>query len=58
MVGNEEKSKAAATYIDIINITKLRDKLAPINKSTKKVGIGIIIMAMTATISATKDRSL
>ena len=58
MVGKEENSSGVLTYMVIIMMAKDRARLAPMSVSTRAVGRGMIIRAMTATSRPTRARSL
>ncbi len=53
IVGKTEKSKAVFTYMDIMSIKNESDMFIPISVSTRGVGKGTIIRAITTTIKNT-----
>ena len=58
MVGKDENSSGVLTYMVIIMMAKDRARFAPMSVSTRAVGRGMIIRAMTATSRPTRARSL
>ena len=52
--GNEEKSSARFTFVDMMRIRTAVEMLATINRSSRAAGNGTIITLITSTITAGK----